>query len=237
VLPAAAQQPPDLGLYASVLSNYVRDDGRVDYGGIKANPGPLKQFVAQLASVSPDSHPRLFPSREAKLAYWINAYNALVLHAFSREYPEKKNRLKGTWGKAQFFYRMKHDVGGHRRSLDDIESNSIRQFGDPRIHFAIVCASASCPWLSREPYTAANLETKLEAESQRYFRQSRNFKLDALRREVWLPEIFKWFKADFGAGDGEVLRFVARYRPAESSKLTSGGWKVRYFPYDWSPND
>jgi hypothetical protein len=237
VLPLVAQHAPNVHLYAPILAQYVHADGRVDYAGIKASAGPLKQFVSEMAAVSPDSHPQLFPSREAKLAYWINAYNALVLHAFSREYPEKKDRLKGLLGKAQFFYRIKHQVGGRQRSLDDIETNTIRKFDDARIHFAIVCASASCPWLAREPYTPANLESMLEAETRRYFSQSRNFKFDEARREVWLPEIFKWFKQDFGSNEAEVLRFVARYRTAEASKLMSGGWKIRYFPYDWSPND
>lgn len=228
---------PDYGILDAVLKKHVRHDGTVDYAGVKADSPRLSRFINQLASVSPDSHPQLFPKREARLAYWINAYNASVLHAFSKDYPEKRLRLKGILGKAQFFYRQKHTFGGARRSLDDIETNSMRRGRkEPRIHFAIVCASASCPWLSREAYLPEKLEQQLEAQARRYFEQDRNFRLDINRNEVWLPRIFDWFRGDFGR-DGEVLAFVARYRPKETEQLKQRRWKIRYFPYDWSPND
>src|SRR6478672_2784942 len=146
---AAAASMPDYALFDSVLQRVVLDNGKVRYGQLK-NDAALDHFVAQIGSVSPDSNPDLFPTREDKLAYWINAYNALVLQSFARDYPEKRTRLGSLLGRATFFYRMKHDVGGRVRSLDDIEVNSLRKpLHDPRIHFAIVCASAGCPWLSR----------------------------------------------------------------------------------------
>jgi hypothetical protein len=227
---------PDLKAYEEVLKKFVRDDGRVDYAGLKSARA-LDGFVKQLADVSPDSNPALFPSREARLAYWINAYNALVLHSFSREYPEKRDRLTTKVGRALFFYGMKHQVGGVSRSLADIEDHSIRNMGDPRIHFAIVCASAGCPALSRTPYTAATLDAHLEAETRKYFAATRSFALDSAGREVRLPQILEWFKADFGGSSKNVLDFVARYRGAEAKQLRSGTWKLRYTPYDWSAND
>ena len=232
----AAAEAPDAARYERVLSSFVREDGRVDYLHLRGNPD-LEAFTAQLAAVSPDSHPALFPSREAKLAYWINAYNALVLRAFASEYPQKRTRLKGLLGKAQFFYRQKHLVGGASRTLDNIETKSIRSVGDPRIHFAIVCASASCPPLSRVPYTALNLEQQLERATRQYFSTARNFRLDESQREVTLPKILDWFKDDFGRTPAKVLAFVARYRPAEAQRLRTGAWTIRYFDYDWSPND
>ena len=233
---AFAAEPPDTALYGRVLASAVREDGRVDYRKLRGN-ADLEAFTRQIAAVSPDSHPALFPSREAKLAYWINAYNALVLRAFAAEYPEKRTRLKGLLGKANFFYRQKHVAGGVSRTLDNIEDKSIRSFGDPRIHFAIVCASASCPALSRTPYTAANLNEQLERETREYFAESRNFRMDETRREVTLPRILDWFKDDFGDAPAKVLEFVARYRQAEAQRLRTGPWKLRYFDYDWSPND
>jgi hypothetical protein len=232
-------QPPalDLAKFQQVLTEYVRDDGRVDYAGLRANSGRLDYFVAQIAAVSPDSAAHAFPTRNDRLAYWINAYNALVLHAFSREYPEKRNRLNGLLGRALFFYRTKHRVGGANRSLADIEDNTIRKFGDPRIHFAIVCASASCPWLSRTAYTGINIEAQLEAEARKYFGQERNFRLDEATKTVYLPQIFEWFRGDFGATPSAVLEFVSRYRMTEGGKLKSGVYRIRYTPYDWSPND
>ena len=228
---------PDVTAFQQVLTEYVREDGRVDYAGLRANPGKLGKFVSQIAAVSPDSAPKAFPARSDRLAYWINAYNALVLHAFSREYPEKRDRLKGTIGRALFFYKVKHRVGGANRSLANIEDNTIRKFGDPRIHFAIVCASAGCPWLSRTAYTGANVEGQLEAEARKYFGQDRNFRLEEGTKTVYLPQIFEWFRGDFGGTPSAVLKFVSRYRTADAGKLSNGAYRIRYTPYDWSPND
>ena len=235
---AVAAAAPDASLLQSVLTRFVTDNGKVDYSGIKANSGELDRFVRQLADVSPDSHPALYPTRDHRLAYWLNAYNALVLHAIAREYPEKRTRLAGKVGQYVFFFRMKHTVGGVQRTLDDIEARSIRRaFHDPRIHFAIVCASAGCPWLSRQVYTAENVQDRLEDDAKRYFSQARNFRLEEPRRVVRLPKIFDWFKDDFGSTPQKVLDFVSRYRPAEAKSLKTGTWNIRYFDYDWSPND
>jgi hypothetical protein len=238
IVAAAAEKPtvPDIAQYERVLNEYVRDDGRVDYAGIKSSAA-LAGFTKELAAVSPDSHPALFPSREAKLAYWINAYNALVLRSFAADYPAKRQRLGSTIGRGLFFYQMKHPVGGQSRSLADIEDHSIRNAGDPRIHFAIVCASAGCPALSRRAYRPETLNSQLEAEAKKYFSESRNFSMDNTRREVKMPKIFDWFKDDFGKTDAKVIEFVARYRPNEASELRKGKWKVTYREYDWSPND
>ncbi len=236
--PAADAVAPDVARYESVLQKYVGTDGRVNYAGLKADSGDLNMFVGQLASASPDSSPALFRNREAQLAYWLNAYNALVLHSFAADYPQKRERLTGLVGRASFFLRQKHTVGGKNRTLGDIEDNSIRKlFKEPRVHFALVCASASCPWLSRTAYTAENLNTHLEEETRRYFAQARNFHMDEAKREVTLPRILEWFKEDFGGSQEKVLAFVAKYRKEESAKLTLGTWRIKYFDYDWSPND
>jgi len=231
-------RPPDVTRYESVLEKYVREDGKVNYAGIGTHPTDLSAFVAQIAAVSPNSAPGLFKNREAQLAYWLNAYNALVLQSFAADYPQKRDRLTGLVGRASFFYRQKHKFGGKDRSLGDVEDNTIRKlFGEPRIHFALVCASASCPWLSRTAYTAENLDSHLEADAARYFSQARNFHMDENKREVTLPRILEWFKDDFGGTSEKVLAFVAKYRKDESAKLTKGAWRIRYFDYDWSPND
>ena len=236
--PAGEAAPLDVARYESVLGKYVGADGKVDYAGIKADPAGLNGFVSQLEAASPDSAPGKFPTRDSQLAYWLNAYNALVLHSFAADYPAKRDRLTGVLGRASFFYKNKHKVGGRNRSLGDIEDNTIRkQFKEPRVHFALVCASASCPWLSRTAYSASNLEAHLEAETSLYFAQPRNFQLDESTREVTLPRIMEWFNADFGGSPDKLLAFVARYRKEESAKLLNGTWRIKYFDYDWSPND
>jgi len=234
---APPASPPDVAVYERVLQEHVTGNGRVRYGALRARIEPLSRFAGQMEAVSPHSHPRLFPSRESKLAYWINAYNALVLWAFAREYPEKRERLGGLIGRGLFFYKKTFTVGGRKLTLAAIENDIIREeFNEPRIHFALVCASVGCPWLAREAYTAENLERLLEAETRRFLGQVRNVRIDRAARVVHLSKLFDWYGADFGAAKEDRLEFVARYR-ADGDQLLSGEWKIRYFSYDWSPND
>ena len=101
-----AASAPDSAPWDSVLKKYVLDNGAERYAPLKQDSAALEKFVSQIGEVSPHSHPALFPSREAKLAYWINAYNALVVSAFTKDYPEKRDRLQSAWGKINFFFRL-----------------------------------------------------------------------------------------------------------------------------------
>jgi len=129
LLPLALWAEED-GLQHS-LTKYVTDDGKVRYGALKADLGPLEKYVEKLKSLE---------EGRMGLADWINAYNALILWSFAKEYPQEKDRLKNPLRRASYFYRRKFVVAGRERSLADIENNSIRKaFREPRIHFAIVC--------------------------------------------------------------------------------------------------
>ena len=228
---------PDTRLYQEVLSKHVNDAGGVRYAALNKDLAPLNRFVEQLAQVSPDSHPALFPSREARLAHWLNAYNALVLWAFAREYPESRTRLANKLGQFNFFYRRKFTVGGQARSLDDIETNSVRKaFGDPRIHFALVCASASCPWLSATAFTAANLEAELDKRTRLFVGQARNVEKDPATGRLTLSMIFRWYEADFG-GREKLLAFLERQTPGITNGSNGRSVSLRYRPYDWSLNE
>lgn len=231
LLPAAlwAEQPD--GLQYS-LTKYVKDNGTVQYGALKSDIGPLEKYVEQLKTFDAGK----LPSREAKLAHWINVYNALILWSFAKDYPQEKNRLKNPLRRAAYFYRKKFQVGGTERSLADIEDNSLRKaFGEPRIHFAIVCASTSCPWLSRNAYTPANVMAQLEQDAIRFIGAERNVKIDISAKTVTTSEIFKWFRADFGGTEAAVLQFLGRY--TKKARLDEPGWKLKYQSYDWSIND
>ena len=228
---------PDLAAYDAVLQEYVQADGTVRYSELRENLAPLESYVEQIAAVSPHSAPALFPDDGDKLAYWINTYNALVLWAFAKEYPEKKNRLGSLISRGLFFYKRKFEVGGEKMSLAHIENGIIRkEFDEPRIHFALVCASTSCPWLANRAYTAANLDEMLERETRRFLSEDRNVQIDRSKRVVRLSKLFDWYGKDFGATDEQRLAYVARYRDG-SEEITRGKWKVRHFDYDWSPND
>ncbi len=227
---------PDTKVYDDVLKKHVTADGKVRYAKLHSEIAPLGKFVESLGAVSPDSQPALFPTKEAKLAYWINAYNALVLHAFASDYPKNKNRLSGKLGQFQFFFRRKFKVGGTMRSLDDIESKSIRPL-DNRIHFAIVCASTSCPWLSNEAFTEGNVDKLLDSRARLFLNQDNNVKVDTAKRTITFSKIFDWFQKDFVPSSKQLPAFIAKYRAKDGVTLAAGTWKVLFFEYDWSLNE
>ena len=111
-------EAPDVAVFDRILKSYVLEDGTVKYAKLKANLAPLTRFVEQIGAVSPDSHPSLFPSREHKLAYWLNTYNALVLWIMAKEYPEKKGRLSTEDSRTKFFKKLKFEVGRRSLTLD-----------------------------------------------------------------------------------------------------------------------
>jgi hypothetical protein len=234
LLSAGNPPAPDVGAFDRILKQYVLDDGTVQYAALKAGLDPLARFVEQIGAVSPDSYPALFPSRARKLAYWLNTYNALVLWAMAKEYPEKKDRLSGLIGRYQFFMRSKFKAGGRDLSLNDLETNEIRkQFQEPRIHFAIVCASRGCPWLSRDAFTGDRLEEQLDSRARLFLNQTRNVRVNSAQREIRLSQIFQWYKQDFGDSTATVLAFIGKY----NKTVDRGKWKVSYFEYDWGINE
>ena len=122
IVAALAVVLADPAQFEAVLQKYVLEDGKVSYGALKADLAPLTAYVEGIGATNPDS----LASPQAKLAFWLNTYNALVLHSMAAEYPESKGRLGGFLGRASYFYRRKFRAGGQMRSLADIENNTIR---------------------------------------------------------------------------------------------------------------
>jgi Protein of unknown function, DUF547 len=237
-LPAAAgPKPPDATAFDRILKSYVLDDGSVKYDALKNDFDPLTRYIEAIGAVSPDSHPSLFPSRADKLTYWLNTYNALVLWVITKEYPENKNRLSTEAGRDQFFMRTELKVGGGIRSLNDIENTIRAQFMEPRIHFAIVCASKSCPWLPRDAFTAEKLEEQLESRTRLFLNQERAIRVDSVNREIGVSQIFGWYKKDFGSSMDTLLAFIGKYRPADREAFQLGTWKLHFLDYDWGINE
>lgn len=234
----AQSSPPDVAVYNGVLQRFVNDRGEVNYAKLNSSIAPLDRYVRQLAQVSPHSHPGLFKNKESRLAYWINAYNALVLWAFAKDYPDDKDRLKGLLGRGLFFYRRKFEVGGKRYSLAHIENKIIRaEFQEPRIHFALVCASAGCPWLARDAYTAENLERMLDMRTRQFINQERNVAPGRSNGVLRVSKIFDWYKEDFGKNKDELRAYIARYRRGDADKIVGRKWRIEYAGYDWSLNE
>ncbi len=230
----------DHSKWDGVLQTYVKGIGEVDYAALKANRGDLDAYVRLLGESSPANRPALFPSRAHELAYWLNAYNAFVMRGVVDSYPTRSVRDLGVlYG---FFRRKEHTAGGVKMSLLDLEDDILRKkYRDPRIHFAIVCASISCPFLSRNAFTAETLEAHLDRLTREFINQRRNLTVNAAANQVTLGAIFglRDYVKDFEATGVSLLEYVRRYASAENRRALEAlkNPKIRFHDYDWSIND
>ncbi|MEM6690481.1 MAG: DUF547 domain-containing protein [Planctomycetota bacterium] len=177
-------------------------------------------------------------SRQDRLAFWINAYNAITVEAILREYPT--DSIRNHTAKL-FGYNLWEDftlrVDGKQYSLDQIEHQILRKMNEPRIHFAIVCASKGCPRLLNAAYEPESIDEQLDANAKHFFAQSQNFSLEG--STVYLSSILDWFGEDFGSGESGVLKRVISEKWVDSAtakRLANQRLKVRYRDYDWSLN-
>lgn len=252
---------PHSGLFShdlldEAVGRFVDANGKVDYRALKNAPQLVEQYYAMVATYSPDSHPHLFPSRQHKLAYWINAYNAAAITTVLRYYPIKsvldvKQPVFFFFltDKSGFFFFQRLSFGGKTTSLYYLENSVIRKrFREPRIHFALNCASRSCPRLPREAFTANRLDQQLDRETRQFLSESRNFTIDHENRTIRLSEIFKWYRKDFVRWyekrypdrDADLLSYIALYLPADKSadlERIRNTYAVKFTDYDWGLND
>jgi hypothetical protein len=228
-------------LFTALLGDHV-SAGHVDYAALRHDER-LCDYIGYLALTRPDT----LPSARHRLAFWINAYNAYTLKVVSDNYPiESINELHfGGRIIGHVTGRTVWDldfavVGGTPYSLDEIEHDIIRgRFGDPRIHFALVCAARSCPPLRPEAYAAQRLDAQLDDQGRVFFSQAEKNRFDGASRTAYLSRILDWYREDFGENRHEVLRSIARYAPLEvrgSIESDPGAWRVEYTDYDWSLN-
>lgn len=223
---AASLERFPLEPWAEVLAAHVDGEGQVDYAALKAGREPLDRFVGVLASVGPESRPDLFPTTPDRLAYYINAYNALVLWNVI----ERDELLVPGEGKVRFFYLTRFPLDGGVVHLHGLENDVVRgEFDEPRIHFALNCASRGCPRLPAEPFVGEALDLQLALETQRFLHEERNVATED--GVLVLSEIFDWFAGDFPPDP------VAWIREQAPDLALPGDAEVRYRPWDWSLND
>ena len=223
--------------WAAVLDRFVDEEGRVDYGGLAQDREDFDRYLATLRESGPVSTPELFPDSAHRLAYYINAYNALVFQGVLDGWPD----LDSVWGLGtgyRFFVTMKVHLDGSQTSLKSLEDREIREaFKDPRVHAALNCASVGCPRLPREAFVAERLEQQLNAAMTEMANDVRHCRVDAKKRRIWLSKIFSWFRDDFiewgGAeerGDAALIAYLNGFRSEEDAIPIT--YKVRYLPYD-----
>ena len=225
-----------LNRYDLLLERYVEGD-RVRYDAWRENEedhAALSGIAAALEATDPASLDE--PSRQA---LYINLYNAKTLQLVLDGNPKESIRelSKARFGFGIFFKEIV-DFDGKTISLNALEKRLREESGDPRVHFAVHCASHSCPGLLDEAFRGERLDEQLEHQSFAYLERA-----DAMLIEerpggppvVRLSKIFDWYAKDFGGASG-VREFVRRYAPVERRDALAGGFRIAYLDYDWSLN-
>ena len=223
-IPAArfSYQPFDVALRAHVT------EGRVNYPGFAADVR-FATYRGQLARVDPDE----FKARADKLAFWINTYNAFAIQGIL----EGDSPFTAT-GKYRYFIKRTFTVGGGEINLWGLEHKLLIPLGEPRVHFAINCASWSCPKLQSQAYLPNTLDRQLDAAARDFINDPQRNRFDHAQKTAHLSMIFKWYDDEFETAAGSVLKYIARYvdNPALARELELDTYTVWYLPYDWSLN-
>ncbi len=204
-----------------LLKRHVDDAGNVDYKSFAKDIKVLQNYLDYLAINRPaDGTPK-----PQKLAYYINLYNAATVKLILNNYPTKSIKdIKNPWGKDIV------QMGGEKISLGDLEHKILRKMDEPRIHFAINCASYSCPKLLNTAFTATNLENLLEQTAKDFINDPKRNVLT--KEKASLSEIFNWYKKDF-TKNGSLIDYLNQYA---DQKLTSNT-KISYLDYNWGLNE
>lgn len=212
---------PDHSQWGSLLAKYVNDNGDVDYRGFKSDTASLEEYLSNLAENSPKKD----WSKSEKLAYYINLYNAATVKLILDYYPVKSIKdIKNPWGKDWV------KTGDGVISLGDIEHKLLRKMDEPRIHFAINCASFSCPKLLNKAFKAKKLEAQLNEVTLDFINDKTKNTIS--KEKMQLSNIFKWYKKDF-TENGSLIDYIKPYTKVEISTDTD----IDYLKYDWNLNE
>ena len=218
-----------------VLSQTIFDDfdsfikshnvfGSVDYSLIEKYPSDVNDIVDKIARYDLTE-----ASEQHKTAFYINAYNILVIYQVTLHYP-----INSPLDVEGFFKSKRFEVAGELLTLDQIEFQKLTDVtNDPRIHFCLACAAKGCPYLDESAYLPSNLENQLYRRTSLIIEQPDYVFIDHNTEEVILCQIFNWYKDQFSANSGSAVEFINQFR-RERIPTT---YSVKYREYDWSLND
>lgn len=225
--------------FAAVLEKHVIESGGgsvVRYAALKKDRSGLDAYLKEIAGVRKAEYETF--SRKDRLAFLINAYNAYTLRFIIDHYPVESIRklrgglFTGPWKRKEFL------LFGEKVHLDHIEHELIRKnFREPRIHFAVNCASIGCPALRRFPYQGRQIDSQLGDSARMFLTDESRNRYDASRNILYLSKIFDWYGDDFVVIGGKkpfVIRFMAKSKEEEAKMADA---KIKYLDYDWKLND
>lgn len=244
--------------FNSFLQKYVNDKGLVDYQGIKNDGKLLDEYLTMIRNLDPDKFEKW--SRKEKMAFWINAYNAITIKGIVMNYPIEygsvisrarfpKNSIRQI---DDFWDKIFIQVMGKDISLNEIEHEILRKkYKDPRIHFVLVCAAIGCPILEDSAFYGKNLDQRLENAARAFINNPDKVRLDRDNNTLYLSSIFDWYKKDFKSSENKpqslenypgdlqgVIEFVTSYLPEDDKNyILKNNPGIEFLDYDWTLND
>ncbi len=227
----SSSKPIDHIIWDSLLQKHVFDDGLVDYQGFISDSIPFNKYLTLLRNNHPN---KKHWSREERLAYWINAYNAFTVKMIVDHYPTKSIKdIKNGIPFINTVWDIKFiKIEGVEYDLNNIEHGILRpKFKEPRVHFAINCASYSCPPLRNEAYTAEKIDAQLTDQAKIFLSDIRKNKITI--GQIKISKIFSWFKNDFLVKEKSIQSFINQFTEVEISKNA----KITYYDYNWTLNE
>lgn len=212
----------DHSKWDALLKEHVDSKGLVNYKGFVKNQEELSKYLTFLSSQNPTDQ----WSVQELLAYYINLYNAYTVQLIVTNYPTKTIKdIDGNWTKGFV------PVGSKNLSLGGIENGILRKMDEPRIHFAINCASISCPNLLNEAFTASKINEQLDRATKQFINSDKN---DIDAKNPKLSSIFDWYQKDFKVnGSQDVIGYINQY----SSEKINKDAVITYKNYDWNLNE
>jgi hypothetical protein len=213
-------------LWTALLQKYVTSEGLVSYKEFQKDQKSLEVYLEVLAN----NPPQASWSSAEQLVYWINAYNAFTIQLVLQHYPVSSIRKIGSWFQSPWKIDF-ISIGGKTYTLDTIEHEILRKtFKEPRIHFALNCASYSCPVLWNKALSSKHYSEELEDLARRFINDPKRNKIQ--KDSVEISEIFKWFQEDF-VREESLISFLNRYSSVKIQETA----QIQYLPYNWNLNE